>query len=566
MLTKLTGNDIVSFPICAFDTEDNSKGGVLQLDFCRRINGKLVHDTFTSVTEAIEFIYSLKEKHLFVAHNLEYDIINLTRDVNYWPIKRMTYTARLISAKLKGTSHLFVDSFNYYAGSLADMGKVVGIEKKKMDLSNTEYVETDTEILFVFMEQFQERVNTELGLTISPTIGKMALQTFRRNFLDRDYIPFNDDICRAGYYGGRCEMFHKGEQYGKIKYADINSMYPDQMRNEFPDTDTITEIFDIDTTFGISEVTIKIPESLHIGPLPYRTDKLIYPVGTIRGTWTNHEIRNALEYGCEIIEYHNGQGTDIGVPVFRKFVEHYYGKRQEAKDDFLKTFYKLLLNSSYGKYFQHNDYVECRDQQMGRKEEAFLDAKLQKVLGPLYFYEVPMQEPPRTANYIWGCYVTSYARIKLYKILTEVHKNAKLLYCDTDSAIYLELPGMEPNLDLDQKRLGALKVEDYNYANFIMAKGYILRDKEGYKTVCKGVPQPRELEKNKIYSEENPRYNFLLHGKASFDKPVKLRESASTGETPNYWREVSKEMRTIYERRNVYSNGETSPILIQSSR
>lgn len=563
MLTPLTGNEIKSFPICAFDTEDNSKGGVLQLDFCRRVKGKLVHNTFYNATEAIEFIYSLKQKHIFVAHNLEYDIINLTRDCNYHPIKRMTYTARLISAKFKDCPHVFVDSFNYYAGSLADIGKVVGLEKKSMDLSSDDYVHTDTEILYLFMEPFQQKINDELGLSLSPTIGKMALQAFRRNFLERDYIPFNDDICKDGYYGGRCELFKKGEVRGKIKYADINSMYPSAMRNSYPDTNTIVPIRSIDTVFGLSQVKITIPKSLHIGPLPHRGEKLIYPVGTITGVWTNHEIRHAIERGCRVEKYIDGMGTNTGCYPFIEFVDHYYGKRLEAANDFEKTFYKLLLNSSYGKYFQHNDYIECRDSQMTVKEQKYLDAKLQKVLGPLFFYELPMKEPPSTANYIWGCYVTSYARIHLEKILTEVHNNALLLYCDTDSAIYLEDETKKPKLWLDQKALGALKVEDYDYANFIMAKGYILRNEKGeYKTVCKGVPQPRELEKEKIYSEENPRYNFLLNGKASFEKPVKLRESIATEETPNVWREVSKEMRSIYDRRNVYADGTTSPILI----
>lgn len=532
------------------------------MDFCRRVGGKLVHNTYYNVSDALDFIYSLKEKHLFVAHNLEYDIINLTRDVNYYPIKRMTYTARLISAKFKDSPHLFIDSMNYYADSLAKMGEVVGVEKLKMDLSSDEYVHRDTEILYLFVEGFQEKVNAELGLSLSPTIGKMALQAFRRNFLDRDYIPFNDEICSNAYYGGRCELFNKGEVNGQINYVDINSMYPSVMLKEYPDTNTIRPIYDIDTTFGVSKVTIQIPKSLYVGPLPYRDDKLIYPVGTITGTWTNHEIRHALDRGCKILKFHDGMGTDSGVKPFKEFVEYYYDKRLNHKNEFEKVFYKLLLNSSYGKYFQHNDYVECRSEQMSVKEQKFTGAKLQKLLGPLWFYEMPMREPPPTANYIWGCYVTSYARINLEEILTEVHHNGTLLYCDTDSCIYLA-DKRTPKLWMDEKKLGALKLEEYEYANFVMAKGYILRDKKGqYKTVCKGVPQPREIAKDKIYSEENPRYNFLLDGKASFDKPVKMRESASTGELPNLWREVRKEMRTIYDRRKVHTDGTTEPIFI----
>ena len=57
----------------------------------------------------------------------------------------------------------------------------------------------------------------------------------------------------------------------------------------------------IKTKFGIAKVKIHIPETTHIGPLPYKhKGKLVFPVGTITGAWTFHEIRLAVERGAKI--------------------------------------------------------------------------------------------------------------------------------------------------------------------------------------------------------------------------------------------------------------------------
>ena len=434
-----------------------------------------------------------------------------------------------------------------------------------MDVNSREYVQTDSEIVLLFMERLQEMVNEKLGISMYPTIGKMAIQAFRKNFLDRDYIPYNGDMAINGYYGGRCELFYKGALEGPIKYVDINSMYPDAMeKNEYGDTDNFEPIDSIDVQHGFSEVTIEIPQNLFVTPLPYRGDRLIYPTGIIRGTWTNPEIRHALSRGAKILKYHSGIGTHISVRPFQGFINSYYGNRTIADNKFDYFFWKNVLNNSYGKFFQHNDYVECRAGEMSEKEQRKTKGELTRVLGNLYFYSMPMIEPPKTANFAWGAQITSYARIKYENMTTSIHNGGNiLLYGDTDSSIYLKT-GDDSFLDLDPKKLGALKMEEYVWGNFVMAKGYVLKNADGeYKTACKGVPLDKKLDTYEIGTEKNRQIRFLNGEKVGFQKPYKLKESLVRDKKANVWDEQTKQMNEVYSRRIVTGDGPTYPIHIE---
>ena len=45
----------------------------------------------------------------------------------------------------------------------------------------------------------------------------------------------------------------------------------------------------------------------------------------------------------------------------------------------------------------------------------------------MYFYEIPLLDPPITANYAWGTYITAYSRLHLESLLEKAHQNADLL-------------------------------------------------------------------------------------------------------------------------------------------
>lgn len=590
-LTPLEAKELRELKIIAFDTEDDSNGNVKLLNFASRMpNGKIKHTTFRHPVFARNWIRQHKGRCFFVAHNLEYDICNVYRDQGFTDVSRLSYTSRLIVAEMNDANAKWIDSFNFFPSSLKKMGEVVGLEKMETDdFDNLEYCRRDTEIVLVFMEQFQKKLIDEVGVGLSPTIGGISMKAFRTNFLEGSIETWNEPKALEAYFGGRCELFYKGkiDGYGEwqgINVADVNSMYPRVMQERYPDCSSLNESEDWEQyEFGISEVTIFVPESVNVPPLPCRNEagRLVFPVGTFRGTWTNHEIRHAVKTcRARVLQTHYSIGTDTGLDIFSKYVAHFYEKRKQSKNEFEKTFYKLFLNNLYGRLAQHNPRVEARTAEMDEEEQEETQARLVKRLGHFWIYEIPLVEPPETANWLWGTYVTSYARILLHSGLLAVEKaGGQLIYCDTDS-IFWAGPEAPAGLDLDEKKLGAWKVERFKSGEFIIPKGYILR---GYpepvtektlkkhpklkigdsyseiKIACKGVPMPRAMSIDEIETESNPAWRFLKMGEATSRRPHRLRAALARDLVPGAWGDYSKSRKTPYTRRPGPEWGPTRP-------
>jgi hypothetical protein len=553
--------------IITFDTEDNSKGEVDIVDF---YDGER-HWTFWKeqgkdfLEQAVKCLYRIAsaEGTLVVAHNLEYDINNLFRWCNWAPIADMSYSSRLISAHLTGMEKTdFWDSFNLCPTSLSNMAKMLGREKgdfaeARKDLAaNIGYCQSDTEILWEFMESFQALSMDTIGCAIRPTIGATAMRAWRKRFMESDYQAFSAPIAMEAFYGGRTEAFYIGS-VGHTKLADVNSMYPTQMLKEYPDCSKLEKSTLKTHRFGVGHFKIRVPHTLKIPPLPYRVGgRLLFPTGDLEGAWVYEEIRYAVEQcGCTILSEADGIGTNYGCKPFAGYVDFFYGKRNEAKEagnEFAITYYKLLLNNLFGKMSQHLPRtIVCREEPKARGKGAKMVAK--RLLGPFEVWEEQMTEPAPTTNFLWGSYVTAYARTHLHGIFTDVDAAGhNVLYCDTDSVMF-EVKKGAPIPYVVSKLLGDMGEEEFHRGQFLTAKGYWLegigtkgKDKGQLitKLACKGVPKAYGLE-------------FLKSGFAKFERPVKMREGFVQGIVANYWRDVEKTAKTEYLKRCVAADGST---------
>lgn len=227
---------IKPLPIIGFDTEDDTKGTPLSFVFY----GDDGPFYTTSNQEAIDYIYNVKTPSIFVAHNLEYDIGNLFAASDFQEIEDMVYASDLLKVTLVGTQHFFINSSSFFKGSLKLMGENIGLEKLEGNALSKEYAIRDAEIVYRFMKQFQEKVNREMLINMGITIGQLAMQTFRRNYMQgKKQVTYNSPNCLKAYYGGRVEVFYKGI-LKNIKVVDINSCYPYVMGNfPYPDTSKI---------------------------------------------------------------------------------------------------------------------------------------------------------------------------------------------------------------------------------------------------------------------------------------------------------------------------------------
>lgn len=568
---------LFEYPIVGIDTEDDSKGTPLLFGMYGDIPEKSYHTKHSS--ELLSKIYDIKEKTIFVCHNLEYDITNIFKNEGYDVIDKMIYASGLLKVELYGTKHYFLNSTSFFAGKLADMAKFVGLEKYDGHALDIDYMLQDCKIVYTFVKMLQKKLVLEEGCNLGVTIGRMSMDSYRhKHMIGTEQLTYNSPNCLKAYYGGRVEIFKMGETKN-LKVVDINSCYPFVMREfQYPDTSTI-EPSTINTHhFGIGEFTVFVPDDVFIPVLPIKADgKLFFPKGKFRGWWTYAEVRHAVEHGARIIKEHAGEGTNSGCRPFESFIDTYYELRQGAKKRSAKNehdvqakfddlFYKLWLNNLYGKWCQHKAGSEMtRDKWPFWKLQKYIDHPKFKTskIGPFYSYETPEEKPPITANYMWGVYVTSYSRIYLHKGLSSVHKAGHtLVYCDTDSIMYNPCNTRVPfNIT---SNLGDWDIEHFDLGIFRQAKAYLLCNKTG--TEKKGKKTLDVYEIKKLACKGVPTrygYDFIIEGFASVWKPMRMKEAlirlnaeVNRGKDPfleeigeNFWRENEKYMKSVYIKR-----------------
>jgi hypothetical protein len=593
------------YNIIGFDTEDNSAGEVMSFSFydgglCA---GEKKFYYTTNVNDALRFVLEYPESSMFVAHNLEYDINNLFKECNFKYIDEEIRTPKMIKVTLLGSKNFFYNSNAFFFSSLAKMGEVVGLPKlegEEQDRFNPNYVIRDSQIVYEYMTRLQKTINSNYNMRLRPTIGSLSMALYRTHFMQTKKQPtYNNPELLKAYYGGRTEIFYKGIVKGPIRIPDINSSYPNVMyKYEFPDTGTLTKSSIYTHKFGIGKFKIHVPEDTFLPVLPYKSPegKLFFPVGTFTGYWTYAEVNTAIKYGAKILKEYDGVGTNRGCRPFKEFVENSYNPRQEAKK-LIKKLEKLkkrtpaeetqlliakmdseekkgVLNNLYGKFAQHrsNGVLVRRPLTEAQIEKKIKGEYVHSRLGPFHEYKSTEDNPAPTANYMWGIYVTSYARLELYKHLYKVHSaGGTLLYCDTDSIMYSgDIP--KGTLDLGSE-LGQLEYEtvkdgqsSFDMALFRQAKGYLICNETGkkkkgkkeleiVKVACKGVPTAHA-------------YDFILRNMASFDKPMRQREyfiSAYAKKSTlkrelglNVWDTVEKHMNLEYIKR--LGEGVTRPV------
>jgi hypothetical protein len=410
------------------------------------------------------------------------------------------------------------------------------------------------------------------------------MDVYRRAFMPfKKLQSYNHTRCLNAFYGGRVEMFFKGLCKGPIKVVDFNSCYPFVMENrDYPDTSTL-ELGSIEKLkHGIGRFTVLVPEDCFIPPLPWRSPggRLFFPTGMFTGWWTFEEVRKAVSLGTKIVREWEGIGTNVSMRPFGGFVQHFYTDREQAKKKLkedphdegalFRSFYdKAMMNNCFGKLIMHKPGNTMTRTPL---PDSFLEKNpdIKRLRhGPFWSYTIPRQKPPPTANYMWGLYITSYARQHLLDHLYQVKSGGgQLIYCDTDSIMYTgDVKGLKIGT-----ALGELSEETFDLGVFRQSKGYLLcnhhastlADKMAEyrveKVACKGVGTSYALD-------------FIVKGMTYVLKPIRLKEalirisagkSKSTGRLGremgiNVWDEVRREMLAIYIKRKG-DEGVTQPV------
>jgi len=359
-----------------------------------------------------------------------------------------------------------------------------------------------------------------------------------------------DNEMRPYYFGGRNQCFATGILQGNFKVYDINSSYPDVMRRfNHPISDK--PIFEPKITSRTHFAKIR---AWSLGALPIRNDNgsLSFPIGTFDFYACIHEIKAGLETGTlRIIKcYHSIYFEQEA--NFAAFIDHYYNLRLEAGsngDEIRRLFYKLVMNSSYGKFAQdprkYENWLfdpqeipkpfhcsECFDAINKKTYVSKCKACETGDFDPYGWYLHTTREgthiyaqPQRVRNGSFfnvatAASITSAARASL---LRGIQAATRPVYCDTDSVICEHLESTTTNgITLHPKQLGAWDTEATGDTVAIAGKKlYAIFSKgEPIKKASKGV----KLTANEILRVANgetieyaqPAPKFKLDGSAQF--------------------------------------------------
>ncbi|MER3448178.1 MAG: hypothetical protein C4291_15765, partial [Candidatus Dadabacteria bacterium] len=208
---------------------------------------------------------------------------------------------------------------------------------------------------------------------------------------------------------------------------------------------------------------------------------VVYDQGSFCTVLAGPELRDALRRGYVARVYRLGV-YDVA-EIFKSYVEELYGYRLVAKwggDKFNDLFYKLLLNSLYGKFAQKNPkWVEDVNLEVELNSYAWLkrggELIMARNIGGRKEY-LAGKEPVWHYMPAIASFVTSYARAYLNRLF-DIAGIDNVYYSDTDSLIVNEEGYERLKEHIDSVRLGALKVEDEaEELEIIAKKNYRLGD------------------------------------------------------------------------------------------
>lgn len=283
------------------------------------------------------------------------------------------------------------------------------------------------------------------------TIGSTAITELKSHHkFDRMGPQCDEKFRKNFFFGGRNQCFVSGEIKRPVKVFDVNSMYPFVMKNYLH---PIGADYQLSTKIGPNTCFV-VTEGENLGAFPTRTKTgldFTIPYGTFHTTI--HEWNAALETKTfrpkRVVKCYDFEKREC----FDTFVDHFYGSRLAAaasNDKVRVIFYKLILNSAYGKFAQNGDnFFDWQIFEYPNCPEGWTPSYIWE---RQYIIAKKKVENPRYNNVATGSSITGAARSLLLKGISHA---IKPYYCDTDSIICEDLPGVE----IGDKELGAWKLE-----------------------------------------------------------------------------------------------------------
>lgn len=406
-----------------------------------------------------------------------------------------------------GNNLELLDSHKILTMKLAEIPKTFGLNIEKKMLNYEEVLIDDLEHELTGDELDYLRADCDilaLGLREIDTLGLKKMTTasnamaYYKKMIGDEWDKLypqltlsTDRDIRKSYKGGWTYLnpIYKDVDVDIGQVYDVNSMYPWAMKYcalPYGEPVYYDGEYDYDSVFPLYiqcfEAIFELKEK-HFPSIQLKGSTMFADteyITTSNGekvllTLTSVDFELFVEnYDITDIEYICGYKFRALTGQFADYVDVWYGKKNEAKREGNKQMAfmaKLMLNSLYGK-FGSNPVKTSKYPYLGQDD--------------IIHYEKGYPEETKT-NYVpVATFITSYCRDKIIRTANAVYD--RFVYADTDSIhiIWDEIP----NIDIDEYRLGAFKLEsEFNKARFHRSKCYIenIDGKENKK--CAGLPE-----------------------------------------------------------------------------
>lgn len=513
--------DVWLFDICNIDTLQHSTGNTIDefMEKCSTLGNSII------------YFHNLKFDGMFI---LNYLLTHGYTHVKRKPKKSYEFTTIIsdmgvfysIIVKLKSRAHRqqniieFRDSLKKINGSVEEIAQAFDLPIKKGSIDYTlyrqnpytptaeeiSYIHNDTEIIARVMQLEYAENMTELT-TASDTFMDYKRAIGKNYSIIFPVLPLEiDDFIRKSYRGGVCQVNNRyqGIELHNVIVYDVNSMYPNQMCNAplpFGRPQYYMGKYKQNDKYPLYIQHIEVCCDCKDGYVPTilmkehilaSKDYLITTNGYMLELWlTSIDIELMFKhYNVYDIRYIDGYMFMASLHLFNKYLIPIYNKKCTTKGA-EKQLNKLKLNALYGKFATNPRHY----------------AKIPYLEDGIVKFKLSQEETSKPIYTAVSSFITAHARKQLFEAI-QTHYN-DFVYCDTDS-VHL-LCEMQPQFDVDDKRLGAWKLEKtFEKAKYLAQKTYYGIDTKT-KEYIKIAGAPKSI-KDKI-TFDNFKIGFTTGGK-----------------------------------------------------
>ena len=489
--------------------------------------------------DMLRYFKTKYKKYTVIAHNIGFDfrIVHFINNLMEDEFLNLKCKARLLDSVLyvKFTSNndnyviQFLDSKNYFPMSLEKLAKNFNLGKINIEEYDLDYEEwnlqlyktgkirvmTDTEILYKAMQSF-----INMGFNYGVSLASTSFNTFKKQYLKRiiylddEFINLSLDI----YHGGIVMPYILSREKQLYDY-DINSLYPYVMKNNLYSVSYKGKENDYRWIYDdiknkaynyILKVRYRCTER---SPIFVKHDNQLMPFLEGEEYITGFEYLRLYENGyVQILEAYKFYNDDL----FSEFIDYFYNKRLLGTG-YEKLFYKLIMNSLYGKFGQHKSksefikidklepYIKDIIDEYHYMDRIEIDGEFYSIYGNFVSKKIDL---PVRYNPLIASEITANARMINYDY-SKLFGFENVYYTDTDSFFTTSTKEL-----LEGNELGKLKIQKKGLFSIYAPKDYefygkcddedckICKDGIALHRTIKGVKEPYKVIDNEYINKK----------------------------------------------------------------